>query len=228
MQPLIQGKSSADASSILQTQENQAAFAAVQNGQTTSSGLLFAEIAAGMVHPPFFNGEVALEGSAYYQQLPNGNIFGYYNYLSPDSDYIYHYDMGFEYWFDAADRHGGIYLYDFASNTFFYTSRDYPFPYLYDFTLNATLYYYPDSANPGRYTSNPRYFYDFAHVEDHHEVTGRPRAFPVLLEHLQRPVALLRVVEHRRGIILLPAASPSLAAHGDGREARRAAPAPTP
>jgi len=36
------------------------------------------------------------------------------------------------------------------------------FPYLYDFSLNAVLYYYPDPAHPGRYTRNPRYFYNFA------------------------------------------------------------------
>ena len=33
---------------------------------------------------------------------------------------------------------------------------------LYDFSLNTVLYYFPDPNHPGRYTSNPRYFYNFA------------------------------------------------------------------
>ncbi len=102
-----------------------------------------------------------MEDSVYYLQFPSGNPFGYYSYLTPDPDYIYHFDLGYEYWFDAADGSGGVYLYDFASSTFFYTSPGFPFPYLYDFTLNAVLYYYPDTTNPGHYTTNPRYFYNF-------------------------------------------------------------------
>ncbi len=161
-QPLIAGMSSAEASSFLQTQENQAAYSAVhQGGVTTTTGVFYSQIAAGMVHPPFFNGEVALEDSAYYLQFPSGNPFGYYSYLTPDPEYIYHFDLCYEYWFDAADGSGGVYLYDFASSTFFYTSPGFPFPYLYDFTLNAVLYYYPDTTNPGHYTTNPRYFYNF-------------------------------------------------------------------
>src|ERR1022692_4921911 len=112
-------------------------------------------------HPAFFTGEVALSNGVYYLQLPNGNLFGYYSYLS-DQDYIYHFDMGYEYLFDANDGQSGIFFYDFASSTYFYTSPSYPFPYLYDFSLHAVLYYYPDTNNPGRYTSNPRYFYNFA------------------------------------------------------------------
>src|SRR6202007_1321205 len=56
----------------------------------------------------------------------------------------------------------GIYFYDNASTHFFYTSPSFPFPYLYDFSLNTVLYYYPDPHNPGHYTTNPRYFYNFA------------------------------------------------------------------
>jgi len=47
-------------------------------------------------------------------------------------------------------------------NHFFYTSPSFPFPYLYDFSLNTVLYYFPDPNNPGHYTTNPRYFYNFA------------------------------------------------------------------
>jgi hypothetical protein len=112
-------------------------------------------------HPAFFSGEVLLGNGIYYLQFPNGTPFGYYSYLS-DPYWIYHFDMGYEYWFDANDGHNGIYLYDFAANTFFYTSPSFPFPYLYDFGLNTVLYYYPDPQRPGHYTTNPRYFYNFA------------------------------------------------------------------
>jgi len=102
-----------------------------------------------------------LVNSVYYLQFPNGTPFGYYAYLT-DQHFIYHFDMGYEYWFDANDGHNGIFFYDFMSNHFFYTSPSFPFPYLYDFSLNTVLYYFPDPNNPGHYTSNPRYFYNFA------------------------------------------------------------------
>jgi hypothetical protein len=112
-------------------------------------------------HPSFFTGEIALQNGVYYLQFPNGTPFGYYSYLT-DQRFIYHFDMGFEYWFDANDGHSGIFFYDFASNHFFYTSPTFPFPYLYDFSLNTVLYYFPDPNRPGHYTINPRYFYNFA------------------------------------------------------------------
>ena len=110
----------------------------------------------------FFLGETDLSEGVRYLVLPNGNIFGYYSVLA-DTSYLYHFDLGFEYLFDANDGRSGVYLYDFASQTFFYTSPSFPFPYLYDFSLNSVLYYYPDPNNPGRYnTDGVRYFYDFA------------------------------------------------------------------
>jgi len=112
-------------------------------------------------HPAFFSGEVSLGNGVYYLQFPNGTPFGYYSYLT-DPRFIYHFDMGYEYWFDANDGHSGIFFYDFMSNHFFYTSPSFPFPYLYDFSLNTVLYYFPDPNRPGHYTTNPRYFYDFA------------------------------------------------------------------
>ncbi len=124
-------------------------------------GLLNAQAALnGIGHPAFFNGEVALSNGVYYLAFANGNVFGYYTYAF--FPYLYHFDLGFEYFFDANDSARGAYLYDFASNTFFYTSPSFPFPYLYDFKLNAFLYYFPDTNNPGRYTQNPRFFYNFA------------------------------------------------------------------
>ena len=45
-------------------------------------------------HSSFFNGETALSSAIYYLQLPGGNLFGYYTYLS--NTIIYHFDMGYE------------------------------------------------------------------------------------------------------------------------------------
>ena len=117
-------------------------------------------IAAQPAHPPFFNAEVSAGNGTDYLAFSNGNYFGYYSYLS-DENYFYHADLGFEYLFDANDGQDGVYLYDFASDTFFYTSPSFPFPYLYDFSLNSVVYYYPDPNEPGHYTTNPRYFYNF-------------------------------------------------------------------
>ncbi len=113
-------------------------------------------LAAG--HAAFFTGEEALATGVYYLAFPgNGNVFGYYSYLA-DPHYIYHFGLGYEYVFDAADSQRGVYLYDFASQDFFYTSPQFPFPYLYDFNLGTVVYYFYDPANTG----SVRYFYDFA------------------------------------------------------------------
>ena len=113
-------------------------------------------------HPAFFTGQAPLTDGVDYLSFPNGNYFGYYAFLS-DPDYLYHFDLGYEYLFDANDGQGGLYLYDFASRTFFYTSPTFPFPYLYDFSLNTVLYYYPDPNDAGHYnTDGVRYFYDFS------------------------------------------------------------------
>ncbi len=112
-----------------------------------------------LAHPAFFDGEADLGGGAYYLSFASGNYFGYYSYLT-DPDYIYHFDLGYEYVFDANDGKGGIYLYDFTSSDFFYTSPAFPFPYLFDFGLNSVVYYYPDPSNAGHYNTNGvRYFY---------------------------------------------------------------------
>ena len=111
--------------------------------------------------PSFFTGETSLGSGVYYLTFSDGHYFGYYSYLA-DPAYIYHFDLGYEYVFDANDGNSGVYFYDFASNDFFYTSPTFPFPYLYDFSLNTVLYYYPDPDNIGRYNTNGvRYFYDF-------------------------------------------------------------------
>ena len=122
---------------------------------------LLSTLDASSSHASFFTGEVSLGNGVYYLSFPDGTPFGYYSYLS-DPNYIYHFDLGYEYVFNANDGQSGVYFYDFASSTFFYTSPTFPFPYLYDFSLNTVLYYYPNPNVSGRYTTNPRYFYDFA------------------------------------------------------------------
>ena len=113
-------------------------------------------------HPTFFTGEAALSDGVYYLAFSNGNYFGYYSYLS-DPHYLYHFDLGYEYVFDAADGESGVYLYDFTSSDFFYTSPSFPFPYLFDFGLDSVVYYYPDPSNPGHYnTDGYRFFYVFS------------------------------------------------------------------
>jgi hypothetical protein len=106
-----------------------------------------------LTQPAFFTGEVSLGSGIYYLQFPNGNRFGYYNF--PSNSILYHYDMGFEAFIPGSAS--DIYLYDFTSNHWLYTSSML-FPYLYDFTLNTWIYYFPDTKNPGHYTTNPRSF----------------------------------------------------------------------
>ena len=125
---------------------------------TTDAGV---PLLAPVAHPAFFSGAAPVGSGAYYLGFSSGNYFGYYRYLS-DPNYIFHFDLGYEYVFDAADAQSGVYFYDFASDDFFYTSPTFPFPYLYDFNLKSVLYYYPDTINAGHYTTNPRYFYDYA------------------------------------------------------------------
>ena len=112
--------------------------------------------------PDFFIGQTLLSDNIYYLALPDSTSFSYYTFLNGSTNYIYHFDLGYEYVFDAKDQDSGIYLYDFASGSFWYTSPVFEFPYLYDFKLNTVIYYYPDPNNPGRYDTNGvRYFYRF-------------------------------------------------------------------
>lgn len=109
---------------------------------------------------------IPVGASWWYLDLPGTGVpFGFYSTGPTDgswADLIYHNDLGFLYCVDAHDGAAGVYFYDFASGSWFYTSPSYPFPYLWDFGLNTVLYYFPDSGNPGRYTTNPRYFFNFA------------------------------------------------------------------
>ena len=131
------------------------------NANGTSQASLTITVQSTAVHPAFFTGESSLSNGVYYLDFATGNYFGYYSYLT-NSNYIYHFDLGYEYVFDANDGNSGVYLYDFLSQDFFYTSPGFPFPYLYDFGLKSTVYYYPDPSNYGHYNTNGvRYFYVF-------------------------------------------------------------------
>ena len=111
----------------------------------------------GIATPPpvqgFFSGQVSLGGGIDYLHFPDGNLFGYYAYLSGSA--LYHLDMGYEGF--TASPGSSIYFYDFATGHWWSSSASL-FPYLYDFTLKTWIYYFPDSNNPGHYTTNPRYF----------------------------------------------------------------------
>lgn len=110
--------------------------------------------------PAFFNGRVDLTSDVSYLGFAGGNAFGYYS--AGYFPYLYHFDLGFEYFVPANDSAHGAFLFDFKSgNTWFYTSPAI-FPYLYDFTLGSFLYYFPDPSRPGRYLSDPRLFFNFA------------------------------------------------------------------
>ena len=138
-------------------------YGTTDTGGSGNDGTIFELTLSGTAatHPVFFTGETALANGVYYLAFPNGNYFGYYSYLANPA-YIYHFDLGYEYVFDAVDGKSGVYFYDFTSSDFFYTSPSFPFPYLYDFNLNSVVYYYPDPNNAGHYNTNGiRYFYVF-------------------------------------------------------------------
>ncbi len=137
-------------------------FYGTTHGDGKVSGGTVYKLVVSSLPSSFFAGEAALGNGVYYLSFADGNYFGYYSYLT-DAHYIYHFDLGYEYVFDAADGHAGVYFYDFASSHFFYSSPVFPFPYLYDFTLNSVLYYYPSPGEAGHYNTNGyRFFYDFA------------------------------------------------------------------
>ncbi len=109
---------------------------------------------------PFFATEVAAGDGVDYMVFPDAVPFGYYGFLqgsaSTANAWLYHFDLGYEY-STAGTASGGIYFYDLASGHWWYTSSSL-FPYLYDFTLNTWIYYFPNTTNPGHYTTDPRYF----------------------------------------------------------------------
>jgi hypothetical protein len=111
---------------------------------------VYLNVTGGVVsHPSFFSGEVSVGGGVYYLALPDGNVFGYYNYQNYPP-FIYSYSLGFEAVIDGGN--GSVYLFDFTSGHWWYTSASL-YPYLYDFTLGNWLFYFTNSTTP-------RYFSD--------------------------------------------------------------------
>lgn len=115
---------------------------------------------AHVILPPsaFFSNAIPTANQVEYLTFPDSVPFGYFTMAF--YPYVFHFDLGFEYFIDANDGQNGAYLYDFTSQHFFYTNPA-VFPYLYDFTLGAWLYYFPDPNRAGHYTKNPRSFYNF-------------------------------------------------------------------
>ena len=73
------------------------------NADQSGDGTILQLTVSGTTAPfPFFTGESALSNGVYYLSFPSGNYFGYYSFLT-DTHYIYHFDLGYEYVFDAAD-----------------------------------------------------------------------------------------------------------------------------
>jgi len=109
--------------------------------------------------PPalFFTGEVQMANNVNYLAFTNGNVFGYYSFVG--GNWIYHLDLGYEYFWNAYDGLNGVIFWDNSSRSFWYTTPS-VFPFTYDFSLWGCLYYFPNPASPGRYYSNPRYFYN--------------------------------------------------------------------
>ena len=143
---------------------------------------------------PFFAGAASLGGGAFYLAFPNHNVFGYYSYLS-DPNYIYHFEMGYEYVYDAGDGQAGVFLYDFASGHWWYTSPGYGFPYLYDFSLSAVLYYYPNANSAGHYTTNPRWFHNFGTGSDLQLPAPAPSARAIERAAVQATLTVSKVID---------------------------------
>jgi hypothetical protein len=94
-----------------------------------------------------------LNGDFFYLAFSDGQQFGYYSYQF--FPYLYHTDLGFEYFLAANDSQNGAYLYDFGLNSFLYTSPTL-YPYLYDFNASAFYYFFSGQGNPAA-----RVFYNF-------------------------------------------------------------------
>ncbi|HYA36629.1 MAG TPA: hypothetical protein VEF03_13475, partial [Candidatus Binataceae bacterium] len=104
-------------------------------------------------HPAFFTGEASLGGGWYYLAFSDGALFGYYTYNW--FPWLYHQDMGFEYFADAQNSAHGAFLYDLILGQWFYTDPA-NFSYLYNFGAGAWYFY--SQATADHYTSNPRWF----------------------------------------------------------------------
>jgi len=108
--------------------------------------------------PAFFDGGMSMGGGMYYMTCTDKNPFGYYS-LS-FMPWLYHFDMGWEYFIDAGNSAHGGFMWDQKMGVSFYTEPDI-FPFMYNFGKGAWYYYAPDPNMSGHYSTNPRWFYDF-------------------------------------------------------------------
>ena len=94
--------------------------------------------------------------------LSSVNYFGYYSYLS-DPHYIYHFDLGYEYVFDAADANAGVIFLRLRQQHVLLHVADVRVPVPLRLHAEHGALLLPDPSNQGRYNTNgARYFYDFA------------------------------------------------------------------
>jgi hypothetical protein len=107
---------------------------------------------------PFFYGQVQLSNNVQFLTASDGNPFGYYTFLS--GSWLYHVDLGYEYYWPIADGMNGVVLYDYASGSFWYTTPA-VWPQMYDFSVGSWIYYYPLPNDPTRFYSGPRYFWNY-------------------------------------------------------------------
>src|SRR5262249_4504837 len=68
-------------------------MASVADGGAVGASAEDSTILTASVHPAFFAGELAAGNGVYSLRFPNGNLFGYYSYLS--GGWIYHFDAGY-------------------------------------------------------------------------------------------------------------------------------------
>ncbi len=122
-------------------------------GQVSATQGVSTTVSGGQTIAPFFASEVYAGSGVYDLQFPDGNPFGYFNYVT--TSIVYHYDMGYEAFIPGSSA--DVYLYDFTTSYWLYSNSTL-FPYLFDFALKTWIYYFPDAKNPGHYTTNPRYF----------------------------------------------------------------------
>jgi len=116
--------------------------------------LMAFSIPAEAQQPAFFAGATDFGSSSYFLTFPDGNLFGYY--WVESGDWIFHNDMGWEYYVDAnSSSPGAIYFYDNSTGLWFYTTSGI-FPFLEVTTpgaLNGVWFWYElDPKNPGHYT----------------------------------------------------------------------------
>ena len=147
-------------------------YGATTSGGTSGAGTIFK--LAVISHPAFFTGQSALGNGVYHLTFPDGNYFGYYSYLA-DRAYIYHFDLGYEYVFDAADgNERSLPLRLRQQQLLLHELRTFPFPYLYRLRLELGLVLLSRHDQPGALHDEPAFFLRLRHGRDHLEMKNPP------------------------------------------------------